>query len=697
MFGILLSTLLLFQSLDVDPKLIGIPPDSPPYAAWPDYEADPNVGYETFTITYNVGPNGFAAGGKLRFMFAYLSDHANDGNPAFTDVFGWMQVPTNATSQSPLGRWQLTSPSDPNYTTAFCASTNLKKRRIFQNLMSILEIEPVNNVAPNDDIIIIFGDISQGSLGTTISRNPGHPNLVVFEDENNDGTFAPVNVTYPKVYFTGIQVDGFIINVPMYTIVGVPFEVTIQAIQGRDDSPQSVICPVEWFSGNVDLSASMSNMTLPLNVNIAPGNNGKARFTATCNNPGYFYISANLTNILYTQSISNIARCLPVNSQLQWRIYPGDLQRHSAEGGHAGVPDNMTWNILYDNNDNFGTVVQHVNYNYAGFRGANLSQSRFQNLIDPGELSFIAFPGYEWSLPGAHRHVISKFTTNDLAFSDDIYNGFDTPAPILATTVTDLLNGLKNQATPQIAIIHHSLWNKTDFPDQLFDWGIATNHKVQRLVEIYSHHGSSERYYDTITESNYVMKHDINLQRPTSELASVADALNMGYKFGIIGGSDRHAYGQFIFHQISANNAYSRPGLGFVLGKITTNGLRERIWEGLYNRKTYATTGAKIHLMFRGNGAMMGNTLTVPTVDFNIEAHASGITNRIVNSKFILLEVFRDGYDLVLSQTLDAEYININWQDPSPLNDGLEHSYFVRLTQNDNHVAWSSPIWWLKL
>ncbi len=692
LLSLLLAAILGFQSLTVSPNVVNIPPGKEPYDVWPDYESDPRVGYQTFTIKYNVGPNGFPKDGKLQFMFGYQTLHTGNSNPAFDNNFGWIQVPMYSTNEAPMGRFQLQNQNQPNYTTVSCPSSGLKKRLIHKtsDLETILEIQANANIPANTDITIVFGDTMFGSPGATISWQPGRPCLVCFEDANNDGTFAPATNSFPEVLFTGQSADGFVINAPMYAQIGVPQRVTIRAVQGRDDTPESFICPVENFASNVFLTCSdtsaLFSRTIPANM----WDHGATEFTITFMTAGYHTIKAMIPNNPQSTTCSNTAFC---HNGVPFKILSGDLQRHSGEGGHASIPDAYVWYNLYSNNDSYGCVVQHSETDYSGFAGANDIVGLFQNGYDPTGSSFIAFPGYEWSLPGQHRHIVYKDKTTNVSIVDRPYLGSEPPPPISASTMFDFFNELNNQPGEKMAIVHHSLWNKSNFPDEPYDWSPLEVNGTQPLVEIYSNHGCSERYFGSLNKFNYVLKHDLDAQRPPEEMASFADALRLGYKFGVIGGSDVHAYVPY-----SLNGQYSRPGLGFVVSNNPNISLRDQIWDAFKDKHSYATTGAKIHLLFYANSNLMGSTIHSGSCVFTVRAHASTF-NGSTESKFIRLIIYRDGYDEVVSNTYFPAINDIlfTWQDPNPINDGNEHSYFVKIIQNDAHIAWSSPIWWLKL
>ena len=113
------------------------------------------------------------------------------------------------------------------------------------------------------------------------------------------------------------------------------------------------------------------------------------------------------------------------------------------------------------------------------------------------------------------------------------------------------------------------------------DWSFR-NDRYQRLVEICSK-------WDIAEESGP---------------RSVQTALAMGHRLGFVGGTDSH-YGlanQGSYHVNDGN------GLACVVAPKLT---RAAIWQALYDRRCYATTGDRILLDFTSDDKPMGSDNTV--------------------------------------------------------------------------------------
>ena len=111
---------------------------------------------------------------------------------------------------------------------------------------------------------------------------------------------------------------------------------------------------------------------------------------------------------------------------------------------------------------------------------------------------------------------------------------------------------------------------------------------------------------------------------------------------------------------------------------------RESIWEALWNRRCYGTSGARIYLDFRVDGALMGSVLDASHTEPEIEVTVVG------TEPVVLIEVLR-GSEVIRRHTGIAEEAHLVFTDDDLPAAGAY--YYVRVTQADDEMAWSSPIW----
>lgn len=217
--------------------------------------------------------------------------------------------------------------------------------------------------------------------------------------------------------------------------------------------------------------------------------------------------------------------------------------------------------------------------------------------------------------------------------------------------------------------------------------------EYERVVEIYNAWGSSE-----------CLEKEGNLRPITStdrsgisesEKGSIRKALNNNYRFGFVAGGldDRGIYAEFYE---SGQVQYS-PGLTAILAIEQT---REALWQALYNRSCYATTGDRIILGFSIAGIFMGNELNTkvkPGLNFNRH-----ITGYVAGTDIIEeITIIRNGTPLHTIRP-NATEIDFIFDDTELLSKIALKSpderppfvyYYVRVVQKNRQMAWASPIW----
>jgi hypothetical protein len=197
--------------------------------------------------------------------------------------------------------------------------------------------------------------------------------------------------------------------------------------------------------------------------------------------------------------------------------------------------------------------------------------------------------------------------------------------------------------------------------------------KQERLVEIYSTHGLSE--------------YQGNFRAVRSQMSghNVQDALVLGYKLGFVAASDSHT---------------SRPGLRYsrdmgyrdgITCIYTRSNTRDDVWQALWDRRCYATTGYRVLLEFSINGEMMGREIPMREGEpVELGVRVAGLTE--LSSVEIVKGHIGDVTPLPAVHTMipASEICDFTWTDPEPPSDCF---YYVRVTQTDEEMAWSSPIW----
>lgn len=196
--------------------------------------------------------------------------------------------------------------------------------------------------------------------------------------------------------------------------------------------------------------------------------------------------------------------------------------------------------------------------------------------------------------------------------------------------------------------------------------------RFQRLVEIYSCWGNSE--------ANGCDRPLVNPARYEGQ--SVQDALEKGYRLGIIAGSDTHTSQPGYSNRLRLKNAW-RGGLACVWAETFD---REGIFKALWERRCYGTTGTRIILEFFLNDAPMGSEITLDESAarrLTVRAEACSSVRKVV--------IVKNARDLHIDEP-GRESVSFEWIDSGDRERDTDY-YYVRLVQEDGEIAWSSPIW----
>lgn len=210
---------------------------------------------------------------------------------------------------------------------------------------------------------------------------------------------------------------------------------------------------------------------------------------------------------------------------------------------------------------------------------------------------------------------------------------------------------------------------------------------LERLVEIYNAWGSSE-----------CPKEEGNLFPITGlyeedKRGSIRLALKNNYRFGFVAGGldDRGLYAKLF----DSKQVQYQPGLTAVIADKYS---KDALFDAIYQRRTYATTGARIIVGFYIAGCVMGSEIGVDKKPgLMVNRHISGYVAGTTALKKV--EIIRNG-DVIHSFKPSSYHLDYHFDDLDPLTEVvLEHKstkfafYYLRVIQEDGHVAWSSPIW----
>lgn len=219
------------------------------------------------------------------------------------------------------------------------------------------------------------------------------------------------------------------------------------------------------------------------------------------------------------------------------------------------------------------------------------------------------------------------------------------------------------------------------------------NPEFERVVEIYNAWGSSECSEKEGNPRPIAAEERGGVSE--SDKGSIRRALNQNCRFGFVAGGldDRGIYTDLF----EGSQVQYSPGLTGIMAIEQT---REALWQALHNRSCYATTGERIVLGLSIAGAPMGselNTKLKPGLQFN--RHLTGYV--AATSPIKAVEIIRNGS---LLHTLNPQGAHFDFAfDDSEVMQKIVLPpgkgafpfiyYYLRVIQEDGHMAWSSPIW----
>ena len=217
--------------------------------------------------------------------------------------------------------------------------------------------------------------------------------------------------------------------------------------------------------------------------------------------------------------------------------------------------------------------------------------------------------------------------------------------------------------------------------------------EYERVVEIYNSWGSSEQ---TKKEGNLLPidckgRKGIKETGEGSIIAALMDNVRVGFVAG--GLDDRGIYGDLF----ESDQLQYPPGM---TGIVAESQSRDKLMAALFNRRCYATTGERMIVGISLAGIPMGAEVSTDAkpglvVNRHIEGYVAGTTNldtiELVRNGKVIKTFKEKGYHLSFEYD-DMEPLDKVTTQPYP-DDPAFAFYYLRVTQKDGHMAWSSPIW----
>ncbi len=330
------------------------------------------------------------------------------------------------------------------------------------------------------------------------------------------------------------------------------------------------------------------------------------------------------------------------------QLFVGDLHCHDYHSAAEGYPDEAYRWAREDRALDFVSVVPQVhgwldNEKWAVVRQVN------ERFLEEGR--FVTFLGFEWQ-HSIYGDKVAHFLGGDQPFLPVDDPRYSTPRGLYSAL----------RSSDALIISHHPGYVlDTHVPGT--DWE-AMETDVDRLVEIWSMHGSSEGFDPQ----------DRSLVRP-HRTGGAMDGLKKGLRFGLVAGSDTHS------GRPGGSAKEPRPYWGGLAAVWANDLTRRSVFEALRARRTYALTRARIVLRFAVNGAPMGSELpAADRAEILVEAWTPGKIAKVqVLKNAELMREFEGGGNSARLELEDAT------EGPA--------FYHCRVTQEDGELAVCSPVW----
>ncbi len=338
-----------------------------------------------------------------------------------------------------------------------------------------------------------------------------------------------------------------------------------------------------------------------------------------------------------------------------YNLYWGDIHTHSAFSVDCVEREkmDMTPGDLMDaarfraGLDFYATTDHHQPQDPAR---NHIGATNWRKLIDAVEThhepgAFVTFPGIEYRCTRGDTVVLFNWLPD--------YSEIDREA---WTDVRALWHALEGRDYLTIPHFHNP--GRLDPGDWWRPEG-AANDRVEPVLEIFSCHGSYER--------EDALEHHIPLIKASRSDRYGAHFLREGYRYGFVCNSDGHK---------------GHVGTNGVTAVFARDLTREAILDAYRRRHVYGTTNARIRLIVTGNGHLMGEVVAnTPEKYLEIDVMGENPLKRI--------DLYRNA-KLYRRMVPEGKHFHTTLivREEAPSN------WYARVTQIDNHIAYSSPIWY---
>jgi hypothetical protein len=335
-------------------------------------------------------------------------------------------------------------------------------------------------------------------------------------------------------------------------------------------------------------------------------------------------------------------------------VYWGEIHGHTEMSDGSGGFEEMFRHARYEGAQDFAAAADHACY------FTDNEWEWMQDVINAYNVrgEFVTLLGYEWAGRQGHRCIYAR--GRSLKLFRGMCAGEDT---------LDVVYEHFHDDENVVAGPHHTGANgRMQFHDE----------SLERFIEIYSMWGASDRIGSPKAPLF-----------PGRNPLPAHDWLNRGAMLGFTGGGDCHEGKSGWTPEDPAGQGSALHGFARQLryrcgmtAALMPELRRRHLIEALRERRTWATTGARILLQFEVSGVPMGDEGEAEEAEVCATVH--GV------EELWRLEIIRDG-EVVWTEEVEGLDAEIEWTDPEPV--GERTWLYLHVIQRNGEEAWSSPVW----
>ncbi len=645
----------------------------------------------TLTLRFRCGEGGIRSGGGIKVFPARVVDFGGGARRAVPLlVHGW-------------GRWQTRYPWLPNYVSVRVdpsSGAEVSVRRMgffplrgilryvwwsvarrrgaelppFDLLYHLLEEGKVQvkvvkgALKEGEEVRLVIGDRSRGGRGWKVPFRAATLDLAVEVDEKGTGEYRLIG-NCPRVRALGGKAEGLEAVLKAEGSVGA--RLVVRAVDAKGDTAFA------GFAGGIQV---LDETGKPLGRCLLEDGQGVGELRLQVPVGHRVHVKAE------GRPLTAVSNPLPPR-WMGMRLFWGDLHAHSVICDGTLEPREFYRWAREEAALDFAAITTHDNmarFEPSGRQEEWMLMRRLaEEFTEPG--AFVVLLGYEWSSHSrGHRGVFYAPGEPD----PQVFSSLEGDA----REVRELEEALGNRMA--LVVPHHTAWRKVFFvpwnwskfirlriPER-YTWGEREG-RLQRLVEIYSDHGSSES-----PDPSFPITHGrprLHYPRFMREDGCreglgnyVREAWAAGYRLGVVAGSDRHDYP--LDPAVYSVPVHPRGLTGLWAEELTP----EAVWSALWNRHVYGTTGARMVVQLEADGLPMGSEYLGRR-----PPHIRGMVWGVGKIRAELWRHDRTGYRILWLGEGEGE-ISLDLVDEDASGGVF---YYIRAQQEDGHKAWSSPIW----